>query len=689
MNIKKRIGILDIEGNALFPEVTKIWCLVFRDIETDEVFTWRPHQIKNFQKWLFDNAEKVIGHNLIGYDVPTIEKVLGFKIPLHMIVDTLVLSRLHNPTLLGGHSLGAWGKRLGEHKGEWNDFSKYSEEQLLYCIQDTNVNAKLYKHLIKELENFSEFSIRLEHKSAYLLFIQEENGFNLDIEKATELQKTTSELVKEYDRKLRQAFPPIFKLISTYTPKKLKFIDEYTKTSLRIRDKYLSSNDKKLEITEDGLWNLYELEEFNPGSGMQVADRLLDKGWKPSKFTPTGRPATDKETLTDAIETLAHIPEVKMLAEYGIITDRLQKVVKWLELSQVRGDNKVHGRVNPLGAGTHRCSHYDDNMANIASVIKTSIKRPLFITKYGEPSLYKTFEDVDEELVFIKDKGDKIDLVQKGLKGGFGWESRSCWIADSPDTCVIGADASGIQLRALAHYMEDDTYTHNLLQGDIHIVNQQAAGIETRDTAKTFIYAWLLGAGDYKIGTIVGVKDEEVESLLEWGMTRLTQWGKPLLDSYIYRIRREGQKATKKLVATYIKGFKVKEQFLERTPALKRLKTVDIPLVAKKGFLEGLDGRRFIIPSEHLAMSLYLQGFEAVIMKLAMCLYSDSLKDRGVYFKQAAMVHDEYQIIGYRKDADLIGQTVVTSIRKAGEILKSRCPLDGEYKIGNSWAQTH
>lgn len=697
MNIRKRKGILDIEGNGLYHTVTAIHCIVFRDIDTDEVFTWRPHQVWDFPIWAEENVEVFIGHNLIGYDVPTIFRILGYLIPLNKIIDTLVLSRLLRPVSpsipiktdnrIGGHSLGAWGVRLGIHKLDYNDWSKYTEEMLIYCIKDTAVNKAVYLELLKESEGFSETSIRLEHKVAQLLFQQEENGFKLDIGIAKKLQETTNNLIQEYLSILDKAFPPEYKLVGTHSPKTLKGTDTLSKVSQRIYNNYTTNPNLKLEVNGFD-WDLYELVPFNPGSNNQIAERLLAKGWKPNKFTPKGNPSTDKDTLKDAIETLTHIPEVRLLSEYGIITDRNQKVNKWLELSQVRGDGKVHGKINPIGAGTHRCSHYDDNMANVASVVKSSIPLVNFNSKYGSGT-FETFDDLDEDYVYLKQKKDKVEVAVKGLQGGFGWESRSCWIADNKDHCVIGADASGIQLRALAHYMQDAEYTKNLVEGDIHVVNQEAAGIDTRDTAKTFIYAWLLGAGDPKIGTIVGVKPEEVEPLLLWGSDRKKEWGQPLVEYYINRIRKDGLKATKQLVATHIKGFKVKEQFLDRTPALKTLKQEVIPQAAKQGFMIGLDGRKLWIPSEHLAMSLYLQGFEAVIMKLAMCIYSDDLKNKKIDFKQAAFVHDEWCTIAKWKDAETVGQVMVDSIKRAGVLLKSNCPLDGEYRIGKSWANVH
>lgn len=681
----KRDIILDIEANGLRP--TKIWCIVCKDIKTKEIFRFRPNAPKtgheDFKKEFLDfleTCDKIIGHNLLGYDIYWLNKLLGIDIKIGRVIDTLVLSRLFRPVTpfkeqlkkfkgdnrLGGHSLDAWGRRLGFAKIEFNDWEKFSEEMLEYCVRDVELNYLVYLELLKEQDrqDFSTYSIRLEHKVAWLLSQQERNGFFLDQEKAKQMLAETTVLLDKMTHTLREMFPPSPKLVRE------KYVVKYNKdgtmsaVSRRILDQYESDPELVLEKVDLDVYNLYELQEFNPKSSKQIAERLLSLDWEPKKFTDKGNPKTDKETLQEAIEDVLKIHpdlnELKSLADYNIIADRQQKAAKWLEL--VENDGRVHGSVNPIGAGTHRCSHYNDNMANIARVVH-----------------------------------DSEGNVLKGLEGKFGWDSRQCWSVPSADHVLVGADASGIQLRALAHYMNDPEYTKKLLEDDIHTVHQIAAGIDTRNKAKTFIYAWLLGAGDEKIGSIVEVDEAEFSDLFQWAKKRkirnvydIYNPNAQNLKSYIIDgLRRKGRKATRRTVATIIKGFKVKEQFLNRTLALKKLKTEDIPEATNKGYLKGLDGRQLWIPNEHLAMSLYLQGFEAVIMKLAMCLYHDELNAKGIPFKQVAFVHDEFQIETLKEYGDVVGQAVVDAIKKAGELLGSNCPLDGEYKIGKNWATTH
>jgi len=327
---------------------------------------------------------------------------------------------------------------------------------------------------------------------------------------------------------------------------------------------------------------------FNVGSRQQIADRLTSKGavWK--ELTPSGKPKVDEATL----KKQTHIPEAKIILRYLLCQKRASQVDSWVQA--VREGGRIHGRVRHIGAVTGRMAHSQPNMAQVPSV-----------------------------------------------RAEYGKQCRELFTVPK-DRVLVGADASGLELRMLAHYMDDADYTNEILTGDIHTANQKAAGLATRDQAKTFIYAFLYGAGDAKIGSVVG--------------------------------------------STSGAGRALKHRFLENTPALAELRQ-KVAKDCESGFLDGLDGRKIRVRSAHAALNTLLQGAGAIVMKQAIIILYDLLA--RVDFKLVAQVHDEWQIECRPEDADFIGKSCVNSMVFAGEVLQLNCPLDGEYRVGNSWADTH
>jgi DNA polymerase I-like protein with 3'-5' exonuclease and polymerase domains len=226
----------------------------------------------------------------------------------------------------------------------------------------------------------------------------------------------------------------------------------------------------------------------------------------------------------------------------------------------------------------------------------------------------------------------------------YGHECRDLWTVEKGYK-LVGIDASGLELRMLAHYMNDDEYTNEVVSGDIHTANQTAAGLQTRNQAKTFIYAFLYGAGSAKIGSIVGGSAKE---------------GQKLIDS-----------------------------FLRNTPRLKALREKVARIFATKGWLPGLDGRKLLVRAEHSALNTLLQGAGAIVMKQALVIFKKELTKQKIWYEFKANVHDEWQVECKEEDAEKVGKIGVESIVDAGIMLKMRCPLDGEFKVGDSWKATH
>jgi len=329
--------------------------------------------------------------------------------------------------------------------------------------------------------------------------------------------------------------------------------------------------------------------EFNLGSRKQIGAYLVRFGWKPKAYTATGQPVVDEGALEGST-----IPEAQLIAEYLMLEKRIAMAASWIEAADDEG--RVHGHVDPCGAVTGRMTHSKPNLGQV--------------TAPGKP---------------------------------YGKEMRQCWTVPEGYK-LVGCDASGLELRMLAHYMNDDKYTNEILNGDIHSANQKSAGLQTRDQAKTFIYAFLYGAGDSKIGEVAG----------------------------------GGAK----------RGRILKKNFLDNTPALKHLRS-KVADSSKKGWVTGLDGRKLHIRSEHSALNTLLQSAGAVVMKKALVLLDTYAKQYNIDYKFVLNVHDEFQCEVRDDQADFFGGLAVGAIIKAGKSFNLNCPLDGEYKVGETWQQTH
>lgn len=566
---------LDIETTL---DHQTIHLVVTKNLDTGDTKVWKnPSGLNDY----LSKATRLIAHNGIGFDFFHLNRLWNTKIGLKKTYDTLVASRLLEPTRENGHSLESYGKQLGiqkiDYPAVWSWLMNRREEypgecydkpveNLLesYCVRDVEVLEKTYQFLTKELEakQFSEESLELEHQVAAIIAQQERNGFKLDTIHATCLLTDLKTKMAGIYEQMQERWPPVT----------LERVSE--KTGKRLKD---------------------EIVTFNPGSRKQIGEKLQELGWKPKKFTETGQPIVDEVVLMDV-----DLPEAKTIAQYLLLQKRIAQVESWLEA--MGSDGRVHGRVITNGAVTGRMTHSKPNMAQIPNA----------------GSLY-------------------------------GPECRQCWTVEEGNV-LVGCDASGLELRMLAHYMKDENYVRTVTEGsskdgtDVHTVNQRAAGLATRDNAKTFIYAFLYGAGDAKIGSIVGGSARD--------------------------------------------GAVLKDKFLKQTPALARLLST-VSRYAAKGWVPGLDGRKIWVRSEHAALNSLLQGAGAIVMKKALVLFNDKIKLNKWPVKMVANVHDEIQYETAPEFADVTGKACVDSIKEAGKHFNLRCPLDGEYKHGKSWKDTH
>lgn len=437
--------VFDTETDNLLVEVTKLHSVVLRDLDTKEIIISASSFAGNLEpalRMLMVPNIELWGHNSIGYDIPVLTKLYPWFKPVGKVVDTLILSRLAWPDILGfrdvklrvgppkfwgRHSLEAWGHRLGKRKGDfkgpWHTWSPVMQD---YCEQDTLVTAELADHLCEEIASWGddvEFCKEIEFETSEICCEMERNGWPMDLDVLRKLYLKLYNRRNELTVILKNAFDPWY----TYTgPSKGRFTPK--------RD------NARLGYVEGCEFTKVELVEFKPSSRLHIISRFKKLyGWEPSLFTENGEARVDE----DVLGSLPY-PEAKLLSEYLMIQKRIGQVAEgkqaWMKLVDANGF--LHPAYNTIGAVTHRAAHFGPNIGQV-----TSIDKP-----YG----------IESRTAFSVPKG---------------WKQ-------------VGVDLSGIELRVLAHYLafyDHGAYGDVILNGDVHSVNQKGAGLATRALAKKFI----------------------------------------------------------------------------------------------------------------------------------------------------------------------------------------------------------
>lgn len=703
--------VTDIEANNLLEKVTQFHCGVIYDYSTDEYVSYRPWDFAAYLDALEAEVARgglIVFHNGHKYDAPALTKLAKlqldreFHLPRENVVDTLVLARLIYANIkdtdmgllrsgklpgkrFGSHALEAWGYRLGEMKGEYkDDFKKLLEEQgeaytdglewvsfnepmMDYNVQDVVVTKALLEKLLGNTAYFpagdtnwwshnamsfwsnSGESIWIEHRAAWLLAKQERNGFPFDTKAIEELYVELASRRAELLQKLTDTFGTWYQPKGGtevfIAPKSGRPLYDYPRVKYpkqggvykKPKNKAQREGREPCELDtrdymEGAPYTPVEHVVFNPSSRDHIALKLKEAGWIPTEFTDKGAPKVDDEVLEHVrVDDPQKQASIDLIKEYLMIQKRIGQAAEgdkaWLRY--VAEDGKIHGSVNPNGAVTGRATHSFPNLGQVPGV-----RSP-----YGEQ-----------------------------CRAAFGAEHHLDGLTGLP-WVQAGIDASGLELRCLAHFMapyDDGKYADVILNGDIHTVNQVAADLPTRDNAKTFIYGFLYGAGDEKTGQIVGKGKEE--------------------------------------------GKRLKKKFLENTPAIATLREViqkslvsdskwvggEQKVTWKRRWIRGLDGRRVHVRSPHAALNTLLQSAGALICKLWIIRTEEMLLEAGLKhgwdgdFAYMAWVHDEIQVACRTPE---IAQQVVDiaqqAMRWVGEHWNFRCRLDTEGKIGPNWAVCH
>lgn len=612
--------VIDIETDSLTPTIIHI--VVLKDIDNGDYLEYTKDNGHELSA-LLNVCSSVIGHNIIDFDLPVLRDLWSVEVDPKKVTDTLVLSRLLNYNLDGGHSLAEWGTRLGHPKLEFSSFDTYSSLMVEYCRNDVDLNERLYHFLIKKLAPMGALPLKVEHEIAFICRQMHEDGFTFNSVEANKILAEVSAEIERLDVDIRKSFPPRLVPVREINPKLTKA------GTLHMKDFRWYDGTDYCIFQEDCPFVVVKYEDFNPNSTRQIIDRI-HKYWSPIDKTDGH---IEAERNKDKVKLLKHekygwkvnennlgtlssdAPSAtKKLVRRILLESRRRLLEDWTSLAL--GSGKIHGRFNGIGTWTHRMSHTDPNMGNV--------------------SANKSIKYTSQEL--------------NALATSLGGRMRSLFTA-SPGMALVGTDAEGIQLRIFAHLINDKTFIQALIEGkkedgtDPHSINQRILLANSRDDAKTFIYAFLLGAGVSKIQSILKKSKAQAEI--------------------------------------------ARSEFVQAYPGLKHLKENVIPRDVMRGYFIGLDGRYVVCSSEHLMLAGYLQNAEACIMKHANVLWRKRLDEKGIFYRQVNFVHDEWQTECHVEHAELVAQVQRQAIVDTGVMLGMRCPLAGSSNIGTTWFDTH
>ena len=651
-----RMAYCDVETNAI-DQPDKCWLVGGKMACTGEVFKFENiHEDtvarKAATEWHL-SLDKMVFHNGVCYDLPLLNKWLDKPLDPRKVLDTLIISRTLDyniDTPKGGngpHSLKSWGIRLGVHKGDYTDFDTFNQDMIDYWYGDLDTTEALFKHFKAAIydKDWSR-SLRAEHDLQIELVRTKYSGFHFNKDLAQHLLDQVTQEKDRLENQFKVDFPAQLIVVNTLKYRSKADGSEYA-TVVKAKETYPLTKRKGDDLL------CYDYVPFNPAASRDRVDVLWGAGWKPFDKTKThflfdklkvGDPYGKKIKSMDesffnakksdlerygytvSEDNLATLPEdapegAKSLAQWLTLEGRRSSLREWID--QVKADSRVHGSINNIGAWTGRCAHNAPNTANIPSAF------------HGSPS-----NAVEE----IKYKYDK--------------HLRECW--DVPEgSWLVGCDADGIQLRVLADYLwryyDADMYAQAIVNGkkedetDIHNMNKKALGVPngTRDMAKTFIYAWLLGAGVAKTASILGV----------------------------------GPKA-----ATV-----ARDRFEKSIDGMLKLKKKLVPYIAKQGYFLGYDGRKVVVPNEYKTLAGLLQSGESVLMKHTLINFHTKARAEGINFRMVGFIHDEYQIEvkGSKEEAQHLGKLVADTMLSTGVELGFKIPTPGSYDVGLNWNQTH
>ena len=599
--------VFDIETDGLLDECTQVFVLICQDPNSGTVYTFTDHDdrypsITDGLTFL-GNASALIGHNIIGFDLPALEKIYGWKYE-GRVFDTWVISQVCSYRRSHKHGLAGWGEKFDYPKFEFDDFTKYSDEMREYCTRDVQLNTQVYLHLLKEIAMNSKRSdkfregLRIEHDIAKFNAAVRMKGWLFDLEKAAKHLNTLGKLMKDIENRIEPNLPPITKYIDK-EPKKVRYTKAgwFHSVTARHLSEYLGREVKPEEGKTLQLQHYQRKEEIpmRLGNLDELKEWLKTQGWVPDeynrKFINGSWMNTSPKLTSTSLEKLGQLG--KDIDNWTTYRNRKSVLEGWVSLAN--NDGRLHGNMWTIGTPSFRCRH--EVIANLPAV----------------------------------------DAV-------YGAELRELFICE-PGYRVVGADSSGNQFRALCHYVNDPDLTGQVLDGDIHQFNADIIGTDRR-TAKTWIYAYLFGAGNAKLGKVLN------------GTSNAN------------------------------KGKESREKYSSRIPGLKKLLDNLQTLWKANGTILALDGRKVFVGQDYQCLNYLLQSAEGLTCKAAVSYAMNKIKEEGLDAYPTLFYHDEQAWVVKEDQAERVKEILEESFRE-GPKLFGVTIMDGEGCIGDTYAAVH
>ena len=603
--------VFDIEADGLDP--TRLHMIVAKNIENGQLYKFSDDD--NLNGTISDgasflqNATTLIGHNILGYDVPVVDRLCGTDLMDKHMHDTFLMSKVlkYVRPFTRGHGLKDWGLFLGNNKGDYDGgWDNYSKEMLRYCVQDVLVNVDVYDYLMTEFRKLHEKKaliaegMKIEHSVAKFNAIANTQGWNFDEAKA---RKNLDYIQSEMDSSEKEIEPKLGKriVLKDKEPKALKFTanGNYHSTTARIISEIVGFQVKPDDyefLAIGSQIQRFDTQDIKLGHIKNVKEWLQNNGWKPDEWNVkniNGKWINQSPKLTSS--SLLKVGRVgELLDNYYTLRNRSGIIEGWFTKSR---EGRIHGNMMTIGTPTSRCTH------------STIVNLPSVGTAYGK-------------------------------------EVRELLIADDGEV-IVGADSSACELRALAHYVGNDDFTNEIIEGDIHQRNADSIGC-TRQVAKTVLYGFMYGAGNGKLGeSLTGKQNVNV-----------------------------GKKAREALL-TSMKGLDVLQSRLVNTWKMN------------DGWFPALDGRIVFCPSEHQLLNYLLQSAGAITAKAAIMWAMDTIKAEGLRAKPRIFMHDEMAFSVHPDDAERVGGICRDAFTEAPKALDCMVMAGGDYIIGESYADVH